>query len=140
MESFEWYADFEDLVPHFRDGGLIQGENSRIFVPGCGNSLLSEKLCTVMNQTNVTSVDFIPEVVQKMNERNVSGVTYAEMDFLNMTYEDSCFDVVIDKGSFDAICLDVDPDSEQKYSKYLSEQIRVLDASNSGKFLIVSLL
>ena len=109
-------------------------------MPGCGNSLLSEKLCTVMNQTNVTSVDFIPEVVQKMNDKNVSGVTYAEMDFLNLTYEDSSYDIVIDKGSFDAICLDVDPESEQKYSKYLSEQIRVLDASTNGKLLIVSLL
>ena len=94
-----------------------------------------------MNQTNVTSVDFIPEVVQKMNERNVSGVTYAEMNFLNMTYEDSSFDVVIDKGSFDAICLDDDANSEEKYSKYLSEQVRVLDAASANnKFLIVSLL
>ena len=76
-----------------------------------------------------------------MNERNISGVTYAEMDFLNMSYEDSCYDVVIDKGSFDAICLDTDSDSEEKYSKYLSEQIRVLDAANpSNKLLIVSLL
>ena len=75
-----------------------------------------------------------------MNDRNVSGVTYAEMDFYNMTYEDSSFDVVIDKGSFDAICLDTDPESEQKYTKYLSEQIRVLDATSNGKFLIVSLL
>ena len=25
MESFEWYADFEDLLPHFQEG-LIQGE------------------------------------------------------------------------------------------------------------------
>ena len=74
-----------------------------------------------MNQTNVTSVDFVPEVVKKMNERNVSGVTYAEMDFFNMTYEDNSFDVVIDKGSFDAICLDDDPESEAKYTKYLSE-------------------
>jgi len=26
LETFEWYADFEDLLPHFQDG-LIQGEN-----------------------------------------------------------------------------------------------------------------
>ena len=93
-----------------------------------------------MNQTNVTSVDFVPEVVKKMQERNVSGVTYAEMDFFNMTYEDNSFDVVIDKGSFDAICLDDDPESEAKYTKYLSEQVRVLDSTTNGKFLIVSLL
>ena len=74
-----------------------------------------------MNQTKVTSCDFVAEIVSKMNERGVSGVTYEEMDFLNMTYEDNTYDVVIDKGSFDAICLDNDPESEQKYTKYLSE-------------------
>ena len=93
-----------------------------------------------MSQTNVTSCDFVPEIVAKMNARGVAGVTYAEMDFLNMTYADASFDVVIDKGSFDAICLDDDPESEQKYTKYLSEQIRVLDAATSGKFVVVSLL
>ena len=139
MESFEWYADFEDLIPHLQDG-LIQGDSQRILVPGCGNSLLSEKLCTVMNQTNVTSVDFISDVVVKMNERGVSGVTYAEMDFLNMTYEDNTFDTIIDKGSFDAICLDSEAESKDTYSKYLAEQCRVLDSSTNGKFLVVSLL
>ena len=70
----------------------------------------------------------------------MQGVTYEEMDFLNMTYADASYDVIVDKGSFDAICLDSDPESQQKYTKYLSEQLRVLDASTSGKFLIVSLL
>ena len=93
-----------------------------------------------MNLTNVTSCDFVPEIVDKMNERNVSGVSYAVMDFLNMTYENNSFDVILDKGSFDAICLDVDPESETKFTKYLSEQIRVLDHSAGGQFLIVSLL
>jgi hypothetical protein len=30
------------------------------------------------------------------------------MDFLNMTYANSSFDVVLDKASFDAICLNED--------------------------------
>lgn len=90
-------------------------------MPGCGNSLLSEKLCTVLDQKNVTSIDFVPEVVEKMQQRGVAGITYAVMDFLNMSYDDSAFDVILDKGSFDAICLDNDPESEQKYTKYLEE-------------------
>lgn len=85
-------------------------------------------------------MDFVPEVVEKMTARGCSGVTYSTGDFLQMDFEDNSQDVVIDKGSFDAICLDDDPESEQKYAKYLSEQIRVLDASVNGKFLIVSLL
>ena len=139
LESFEWYADFEDLLPHLQEG-LIEGTAQRVLVPGCGNSLLSEKLVTAMHQTEVTSIDFVPELVEKMNAKNVSGVTYAQMDFLEMSFADGSFDVVLDKGSFDAICLDSDPDSEQKYMKYLTEQVRVLDATANGRFLIVSLL
>ena len=70
LDSFEWYADFEDLLPHFQEG-LLEGTGQRIQVPGCGNSLLSEKLVTVMGQTNVTSNDFVPEVIAKMQERGV---------------------------------------------------------------------
>ena len=120
MDTFEWYADFEDIVPHLQDG-LLEGENQRILVPGCGNSLLSEKLCTVLNQTKVTSIDFVPEIITKMQERNVSGVTYAVGDFLNLEYADGSFDVILDKGSFDAICLDSEAESKEKYSKYLEE-------------------
>jgi len=93
-----------------------------------------------MNQTNVTSCDFVTEVVAKMNARGVSGITYTEMDFLNMTYADSSFDVILDKGCFDGICLNNDTESEQKYTKYLKEQVRVLDGATNGKFLCISLL
>jgi len=139
LDTFEWYADFETLLPHLQDG-LIEGTAQRIFVPGCGNSLLSEKLCTGMNQTNVSSIDFVPEIVQKMNNKNVSGVTYTEGDFLALTFADNAFDVILDKGSFDAICLDTESESQEKYNKYLAEQLRVLDTAHNGRFLIVSLL
>ena len=93
-----------------------------------------------MNQTRVSSIDFVPEIVQKMNERNVSGVTYTEGDFLQTGFDDNAFDCIIDKGSFDAICLDSDPESQEKYNQYLVEQLRVLDPANNGRLLIVSLL
>ena len=69
----------------------------------------------------MVSIDFIADVVAKMNERGTPGVTYAEMDFTNMTYDENSFDIILDKGSFDAICLDSDPESEDKYSNYLAE-------------------
>lgn len=56
-----------------------------------------------------------------MQERNISGVTYSEGDFLTTGFADSSFDLIIDKGSFDAICLDSDPESQQKYNQYLVE-------------------
>ena len=65
-----------------------------------------------MSQTKVTSNDFVPEVIEKMKQRGVEGVTYEVKDFLDTGYEANSFDVIIDKGSFDAICLNSDKDSE----------------------------
>lgn len=74
-----------------------------------------------MNQTKVTSCDFVPEIVTKMNARGISGVTYEVMDFTAMTYGENSFDAILDKGSFDAICLNDDPESEQTFTKYLND-------------------
>ena len=41
--------------------------------------------------------------MQKLGHK---GVSYLTMDFLNLQFEDGDFDLVIDKGSFDALCCD----------------------------------
>ena len=42
---------------------IKEGETKKILVPGCGDSSLSEKLCTSMGQTQVSSIDFETDVV-----------------------------------------------------------------------------
>ena len=61
-----------------------------------------------------------------------------EMDFLEMKFEDGDFDLVIDKGSFDALCCDTTNETWLKVVKYLSECMRVTKVG--GKYLCVSLL
>lgn len=39
---------------------------TRLLVPGCGDSLLSEKLALEMGYKNVVSIDFEPEVIARM--------------------------------------------------------------------------
>lgn len=81
-----------------------------------------------------------------MNKRGVAGVNYQVMDMLNMKFEDNSQDIVIDKGSFDALCCDKSDETREKTFKYLNEICRVLaskDESNedkAGSFIVVSLL
>ena len=75
-------------------------------LPGCGDSNLSGKIAEKLNQKNIISIDFEPDVIEKMQKKGHEGVTYKTMDFLNLEYKDSEFDLVIDKGSFDALCCD----------------------------------
>ena len=63
----------------------------RVLVPGCGDSLLSEKLATQMGYSEVISIDFEPEVVNRMQSRGVSGITYQVMDMLDLKFESDSF-------------------------------------------------
>jgi 2-polyprenyl-3-methyl-5-hydroxy-6-metoxy-1,4-benzoquinol methylase len=63
------------LVDH-----IIKSKDARILIPGCGDSLLSEKLVTLMNQKNVLSIDYEDNVIQRMKERGETGVQYQVKD------------------------------------------------------------
>ena len=41
----------------------------KILVPGCGDSLMSEKMTTEFKSFNVRSVDFEPETLKRMQDR-----------------------------------------------------------------------
>mmetsp|Transcript_38708 Transcript_38708/g.28062 ORF Transcript_38708/g.28062 Transcript_38708/m.28062 type:complete len:133 (-) Transcript_38708:1629-2027(-) len=112
-----------------------------ILVPGCGNSNLSEKLHSSLGFSNILSTDFEPEIIQKMNERGVKGLKYEVSDSTNMKdqYTDNSFTTIIDKGTFDAICIDATKETKEKCNKYLNELVRV-SMAKGGQIIIVSLL
>ena len=74
-----------------------------------------------------------------MKAKEIEGVSYEVMDFLNIKYETSTFDYVLDKGSFDALCCDKFPETVEKVKLYLFEILRVLSGTG-GKYVCVSLL
>ena len=103
-------------------------------------------LATDLGQLKVTSIDFEKAVVQKMSDKKVLGVDYQVMDMLKMDFEDNSFDIVLDKGSFDALCCDKTEETREKTLQYLNEVCRVLaarpadSADGACHFTIVSLL
>lgn len=136
-DSFEWYASFKDLKPFLQK---LINEKSKVIVPGCGDSLLSEHVSLMGH--SVMSFDFEPGVIQKMKQRPRSQVDYQVGDMYNMDYPASSYDCVLDKGSFDALCVDDGKETRQNVSKYCDgiKKIMKHDASGKSSFIMISLL
>ncbi len=79
---------------------------------GCGNSLLSEQMHKGLGlKKNVTSIDFEDSVIKRMSNKGTPGVDYQVMDATAMTFENSSYDFVVDKGTLDALCADKSPET-----------------------------
>jgi len=101
---------------------------------GCGNSSLSQEMYED-GYTHIVNIDYSPTLIQMMEGRHQSASPLMEwqiMDVRDLKFEDSTFDVVMDKGTMDAM-LAVDgslwdpPDEAiQNCTKEVSEALRVL--------------
>lgn len=106
---------------------------------GCGNSELSERLYDA-GCPNLTNIDVSEVVIRQMNERNAKQrplMTYQLMDATQTTFSDSYFQVVLDKGTLDAILPDTEERTVEIATKLLVEIGRVLQCG--GRYLCVSL-
>lgn len=121
-QSFEWYASFADLKPYLNK---LIAPKSNVLVPGCGDSVLSEHVALLGH--NVLSFDFEPNVIDMMKARyNKSKVKYEVGDMYKMDYEPHSFECILDKGSFDALCVDEEPETKANVTKYCDGIKRVL--------------
>ncbi|XP_044531580.1 EEF1A lysine methyltransferase 4 [Gracilinanus agilis] len=134
---YEWFGDFEA----FRD--LLEPElqpEDRILVLGCGNSALSYELWRG-GFPNVISVDYSPVVVAAMRDRyaHVPTLCWETMDARALGFPNSTFDVVLEKGTLDALLAGerdpwtVSAEGTQTVKEVLSEVSRVL--TPQGRFI-----
>eukprot|EP00252_Welwitschia_mirabilis_P014061 TRINITY_DN31086_c0_g1_i1.p1 TRINITY_DN31086_c0_g1~~TRINITY_DN31086_c0_g1_i1.p1 ORF type:complete len:773 (-),score=145.30 TRINITY_DN31086_c0_g1_i1:38-2356(-) len=138
---FEWYGDWSTLEePLAKHCGLVPKGNDTsldILVPGCGNSELSEKLYDA-GFTRITNIDFSKVVIQSMLRKHLRSrpqMLWRVMDMTQMQFPDNVFDVVIDKGSLDAL---MEPELGPKLGiQFLAEVKRVL--RQGGKYICISL-
>lgn len=81
--------------------------NENVLVVGCGNSRLSENMYDV-GMKNIINIDLSSIVIQQMSVKNKNRkeMQFLKMDMLNMEFEDSKFDAVVDKGTLDALMSD----------------------------------
>ncbi|KAF0892710.1 hypothetical protein E2562_017684 [Oryza meyeriana var. granulata] len=142
-DSFEWYAEWEDLqaplLSLLRGCGAEAGggKGPEILVPGCGSSVLSERLYDA-GFCRVTNVDFSRVLVADMLRRHARArpeMRWRVMDMTDMQFTDGSFDVILDKGGLDAL---MEPEAGTKLGmKYLNEAKRVL--KSGGKFACLTL-
>jgi len=124
-KPFEWLRGFQELKPLITEitGGSYDKE---ILHVGCGNSLLPEKMYDA-GYHNIINIDNSSVVIEHMSQRNAQrhGMEWREMDATKMdNFCNSCFDVVIDKSTLDAMaCGDK---STLVIATYANEVQRVL--------------
>eukprot|EP00746_Dinoflagellata_sp_MGD_P138481 gnl/MRDRNA2_/MRDRNA2_72131_c1_seq1.p1 gnl/MRDRNA2_/MRDRNA2_72131_c1~~gnl/MRDRNA2_/MRDRNA2_72131_c1_seq1.p1 ORF type:complete len:243 (+),score=37.13 gnl/MRDRNA2_/MRDRNA2_72131_c1_seq1:74-802(+) len=100
-KGYDWYGPWS----YFRDSvsGPAFRPEDKILVVGCGNSNLSTDLVSE-GFTHVTSMDWSAQVIKLMQER-YPDMNWIEANVRQMqgVFESSSFDVVIDKGTLDAL-------------------------------------
>ncbi|XP_029888639.2 eEF1A lysine and N-terminal methyltransferase isoform X1 [Aquila chrysaetos chrysaetos] len=112
----------------------------QVLVVGCGNSELSEQMYDVGMCEDIVNIDVSDAVIRQMQERSRSKrpkMSYLLMDMLQMDFPDAHFQVVLDKGTLDAILTDEEEATLAKVDKMFAEISRVLQVG--GRYLCVSL-
>ncbi|XP_049870997.1 eEF1A lysine and N-terminal methyltransferase homolog [Pectinophora gossypiella] len=135
-KAFEWYGEYLELCAHLHK--YIKPKDT-ILITGCGNSSLSADLYDV-GYANITNIDVSEVVIKQMNATNShrTNMKFIYMDALKMTFENDSFNVVLDKGTLDALMPDDTPETNERIDKYFAEIKRVLKLG--GRFLCISLL
>ncbi|NXJ26115.1 MET13 protein, partial [Dicrurus megarhynchus] len=137
QRPFEWYGAFPELCPVLHK---YVRPRDKVLVVGCGNSELSEQMYDVGMCEDIVNIDISDAVIRQMQERSGSTrpkMSYLLMDMLQMDFPDAHFQVVLDKGTLDALLTDEEEATIAKVDQMFAEISRVLQVG--GRYLCVSL-
>ncbi|KAG8854443.1 hypothetical protein FRB96_007505 [Tulasnella sp. 330] len=140
--THDWFKSYDEIKELLHD--LIPDRNSRILMLGCGNSTLSENMWQA-GYKNIVNIDYSEVVIEKMRVLypDRAGMEWHVMDIRELGFESDTFDVVIDKGTMDAMMAPVEdvwnPPQQviDDCTKEVEEVIRVLRPS-TGIFLYLT--
>ncbi|KAI8427432.1 hypothetical protein MSG28_001976, partial [Choristoneura fumiferana] len=130
------YGEYLELCSHLHKY-IKQTDN--ILITGCGNSGLSADLYDV-GFSNITNIDVSEVAIKQMKNVNAqrTKMKFICMDALNTSFQNDEFNVVLDKGTLDALMPDDTKETNDTIDKYFSEIKRVLKLG--GRFVCISLL
>ncbi|XP_028386463.1 eEF1A lysine and N-terminal methyltransferase isoform X1 [Phyllostomus discolor] len=135
-KAFEWYGTYLELCEVLHK--YIK-PREKVLVIGCGNSELSEQLYDVGYQ-DIVNIDISEVVIKQMKERNAARrpqMSFLKMDMTQMEFPDASFQVVLDKGTLDAVLTDEEEKTLRQVDRMLAEVGRVLQVG--GRYLCISL-
>lgn len=111
-DKFDWYGSWDSPVVFEGSTGVLGDVlrprltlESRILMLGCGNSDLSEKMYLAGYQ-NIVNVDISSHVLDLLRARlqqAMPKMSWAQMNVNDLAFGDGEFDVVLDKGTLDAV-------------------------------------
>jgi EEF1A lysine methyltransferase 4 len=148
--TYDWLEDFDSLKPILEEviknlstenaikNNLSNNNQSsqsgvNLLMLGCGNSELSDRLNKVMSLKNIFNIDLSNNVIRQMKDR-YQNMSWEVMDGKELRYNNSFFDVVIDKATMDTfLCGE---NSHQNVAIMLKEVQRVL--RTSGVYILIS--
>ncbi|XP_075718008.1 EEF1A lysine methyltransferase 4 [Rhinoderma darwinii] len=136
----EWFGAYQDFA-HLVRRELRPG--TRGLVLGCGTSSLSAELHKE-GLRPLVSIDYSTACIKEMAQRNVNvpDMSWMVMDAQHLEFPDGTFDLVIEKGTLDAMMVDerdpwrVTQDTVTLVDQVLSEVSRVL--APSGCFISIT--
>jgi len=134
-DTFEWYGTFLELC------GILAKyikKTDLILHLGCGNSALSADMYD-FGYTSIINVDYSQTVINQMSMRYADRplMKWEVEDVTKLSYEDDKYNVIVDKGTLDAIFNDTDEATVAKVETMFSEVTRVL--KKGGRFILVTL-
>lgn len=137
-EPFDWFKSYSDIKSILAD--YIPGRNARILMLGCGNSTLSHDMYQD-GYHEIVNIDFSSVVIEQMRKAQ-PYMQWIEMDIRDLKFGDESFDVLIDKGTMDAMLTGTThvwnpaPEVVQNCEKEVAEAVRVLRPG--GKFIYLT--
>ena len=110
VDNYDWYMNWEVFKPILDP--YIKNKDS-LLVFGCGNSTLSFDISKDYF-SQITSIDISEVVINQMEKQyqNNPKLLWKTMDCRKMSFHSNFFDVVIDKGTVDALCCGSNADND----------------------------
>ncbi|CAG9825256.1 unnamed protein product [Phaedon cochleariae] len=136
-KAFEWYGEYPELAEHLHK--YIKKQDN-VLITGCGNSTLGQDLYDI-GYNNITNIDISQVVIKQMLSKTAKerpDLKYLQMDALNTIFDDKTFNVVLDKGTLDALMSDGSEETISKIKQYFDEITRVLKFG--ARYMCISLL
>ena len=152
---FDWYANWKELrecfLTNLGEEAFSAAPYEQVLQVGCGNSLLSEHMAAQDGYVQMTNTDISNLVLEKMKGVNdnlhekdekkalLKNFQYMCMDSTRMPYRAGVFDLVVDKGTYDALACGFDGNSQPDKTmvrKLFQEMVRV--TAKTGALMIIT--